>query len=77
MPLAEMKLPQDLAAVSEVEASLSVPKEPKEVVKSPCGVVEPRPERVVTTITRLVLSPYSAGGAPSITSIDCTASDGS
>jgi hypothetical protein len=31
---------------------------------------------VVTTITTLVLSPYSAGGAPSITSIDCTASTG-
>ena len=25
----------------------------------PCGVVEPSPERVVTSITRLVLSPYS------------------
>ncbi len=31
---------------------------------------------MVTTITRLVLSPYSAGGAPSITSMDCTASTG-
>ncbi len=30
----------------------------------------PRPERVVTLITRLVLSPNSAGGAPPITSND-------
>ena len=43
----------------------------------PVGVVIPCPERVVTTITRLVLPPYSAGGAPEITSMDCTAFDGS
>ena len=36
----------------------------------PVGVVMPCPERVVTWITRLVLSPYSAGGAPEMTSID-------
>ena len=30
----------------------------------------PRPERVVTLTTTLVLPPYSAGGAPSITSMD-------
>src|SRR5271157_4718219 len=43
---------------------------------APCGVVEPNPERVVTLITRLVLSPNSAGGAPPITCMDCTASSG-
>ncbi len=43
---------------------------------SPWGSVAPKPDRVVTTITTLVLSPYSAGGAPSITSIDCTESTG-
>src|ERR1700684_2064203 len=42
----------------------------------PCGVVTPWPERVVATITTLVLPPYSAGGAPDITSIDCTESRG-
>ena len=36
----------------------------------PVGLVTPCPERVVATITRLVLPPYSAGGAPLITSID-------
>ena len=36
----------------------------------PVGLVAPCPERVVATITRLVLSPYSAGGAPEITSMD-------
>ena len=36
----------------------------------PCGIFSPKPERVVTLITRLVLSPYSAGGAPEITSSD-------
>ena len=43
------------------------------------GVVREKSESinaVVTTITKLVLSPYSAGGAPSITSIDCTDSIG-
>ena len=34
------------------------------------GLVTPCPERVVATITRLVLPPYSAGGAPLITSMD-------
>ena len=33
-------------------------------------------DRVVTLITRLVLSPYSAGGAPEITSSDWTESSG-
>ena len=42
----------------------------------PCGVVTPWPERVVATITRLVLSPNSAGGAPSMTVSDWTASLG-
>ena len=36
----------------------------------------PWPERVVTLITMLVLSPYSAGGAPVMTSRDWTASTG-
>jgi len=31
------------------------------------GVVTPSPERVVTLITTLVFSPYSAGGAPVMT----------
>src|SRR5215475_12142083 len=43
----------------------------------PVGLVTPRPERVVALITRLVLSPYSAGGAPEMISIDWIASDGS
>src|ERR1700758_4940404 len=42
----------------------------------PTGLVRPMPDRVVTLMTRLVLSPYSAGGAPSITSRDCTAFEG-
>ena len=36
----------------------------------PVGFFSPCPERVVTWITRLVLSPYSAGGAPEITWMD-------
>src|SRR3974390_2006099 len=42
----------------------------------PCAGVTPSPERVVTLMTRLVLSPNSAGGAPEITSIDWIDSDG-
>ena len=51
--------------------------DPYDVEIDPVGVVIPCPERVVTSITRLVLPPYSAGGAPEITSSDCTALDGS
>src|SRR6266700_121527 len=36
----------------------------------------PIPDRVVTLMTRLVFPPYSAGGAPSITSRDWTAFEG-
>src|ERR1700721_4326644 len=42
----------------------------------PCGVLTPWPERVVATITTLVLPPYSAGGAPEITSMDSIDSNG-
>src|SRR5579862_7525944 len=43
----------------------------------PVGLDTPWPERVVATITRLVLPPYSAGGAPSMTSIDWIELEGS
>src|ERR1700689_507536 len=42
----------------------------------PWGVVTPWPERVVATITTLVLPPYSAGGAPEMTSMDSIDSNG-
>ena len=42
----------------------------------PCGVVMPWPERVVTLMTTLVLSPNSAGGAPEMTSMDSIESSG-
>ena len=42
----------------------------KKMLMLPVGLVTPCPERVVATITRLVLSPYSAGGAPLMTSMD-------
>ena len=42
----------------------------------PVGLVAPRPDRVVTWITRLVLPPNSAGGAPEMTSIDWTEFEG-
>ena len=42
----------------------------------PVGVVTPWPERVVATMTRLVLPPYSAGGAPEMTSRDWTELEG-
>src|SRR5262250_719213 len=43
----------------------------------PVGLNTPRPERVVALMTRLVLSPYSAGGAPEMISMDWIASEGS
>ena len=45
-------------------APVADPNDPYEVTMLPVGLVTPCPERVVATITRLVLSPYSAGGAP-------------
>ena len=43
----------------------------------PVGLVTPWPERVVATMTRLVLPPYSAGGAPEMTSMDWIELEGS
>src|SRR5579871_1108712 len=76
-PLAEMKFPHLSFPVERLKPRLAVPKEPYDAVASPCGCFPPNPDRVVTTITRLVLSPNSGGGAPWITSSDCTASSGS
>src|ERR1700722_949901 len=76
MPVAAIKFPQFLPPYARANAMLVVPKLPAESVTLPVGVVTPWPERVVALMTRLVLSPYSAGGAPSITSSDCTAADG-
>jgi len=59
-----------LVSVSEIEPSTGGPNVPYEDVTLPCGVVTPRPERVVTLITKLVFPPNSAGGAPEITSSD-------
>src|SRR5580700_3968000 len=42
----------------------------------PVGLVTPWPERVVTAMTTLVLPPYSAGGAPEMTSSDWTELEG-
>jgi hypothetical protein len=53
------------------------PKVPYDVVTDPVGVVTPWPERVVTSMTTLVLPPNSAGGAPSMTSSDWTDLEGS
>src|SRR5664279_3690627 len=75
-PLAAMNSPQFLPPYEKFMSTLELPNEPYEAVTAPCGVVEPIPERVVTSITRLVLSPNSAGGAPPMTVIECTASSG-
>src|SRR4051812_7148564 len=63
------KLPKRGVPTPRVASSPIVPKEPYVVTKLPDGFW-PRPERVMALITRLVLSPYSAGGEPEITSID-------
>ena len=64
------------AAVGEIETRVGGAEAAVRSGELPCGVVTPRPERVVTSITRLVLSPYSAGGAPGITSSDWMESSG-
>src|SRR5215469_159040 len=74
---ADTKFPQVWVPYDKFNAPLTVPNVPYEVVTPPCAGLTPRPERVVTTTTMLVLSPYSAEGAPSITSIDCTEATGS
>src|ERR1700742_2423191 len=56
---------------------LAEPKVPEGGVTSLGGLLGPRPERVATSMTSAVLPPYSAGGAPEMTSSDCTALAGS
>ena len=54
-----------LAAIAEVEPSRWRSRRcRRKLLMLPVGLVTPCPERVVATMTRLVLSPYSAGGAP-------------
>ena len=69
-PLMETKFPHFEPPKARLALSSTEPKEPYEVVILPVGCVCPTPERVVTLMTRLVLSPYSAGGAPEMTSMD-------
>ena len=76
-PLAEIKFPQFFPPYATLNPTFVVPNVPYDIVTAPCGVVTPCPDCVVTLITTLVFPPYSAGGAPEITSIDCTASSGS
>jgi len=59
-----------LAAECEVHSADADPNAPYEVLMLPVGLVTPWPERVLATMTRLVLPPYSAGGAPLMTSMD-------
>ena len=75
-PLTAIKFPQFLPPYATFASTFEVPNDPYDVVIAPCGVVTPNPERVVTSITTLVLSPNSAGGAPAITSMDSIESIG-
>src|SRR2546423_7878246 len=71
-----MKLP-NLELPYPSEASwLMVPKVPYVVLKAPVGFFWFNPDFVIAFTTKLVLSPYSAGVAPVITSSDCTAVGG-
>src|SRR5581483_10048728 len=71
-----MALPQFSFPYPRSKPPVAVPNAPYEVLMLPVRRVIPCPERVVTLMTRLVLSPDSAGGAPSITSIDSIESEG-
>src|ERR1700730_193855 len=75
-PFAARKLPHLGPPTAILKSAFTVPNEPYEVVKLPVGCITPKPERVVALITRLVLSPNSAGGAPEISSRDWTESVG-
>src|SRR5271170_7441691 len=76
MTLAEMKLPNLAVPAARLAAKLEDPKEPYEALTSPVGLLVPSPDRVVATMTSEVLPPYSAGGAPGMTSRDWTESIG-
>src|ERR1700723_3418249 len=71
-----MKFPHFSPPYARSKPVSAVPKDPYDAVILPWGVVTPCPDRVVTLITRLVLSPNSAGGAPEITSNDWIESSG-
>ena len=59
-----------LVAIGEIEAATCRAEGAIGGEDAPVGLVTPWPERVVATMTRLVLPPYSAGGAPEMTSMD-------
>src|ERR1700746_166259 len=65
-----------VAAVGEVDADIGGPERTVRSSHSSGWLLYPCPERVVRLMTRLAFSPYSAGGAPEMTSMDCTASKG-
>src|SRR5215472_2862682 len=69
-PSTSMKLPHVLPPYARSKPALDEPNVPYDPKTLPVGFVTPCPDRVVATITRLVLPPYSAGGAPAITSSD-------
>src|SRR5260370_16242109 len=68
-PLAAMKLPHFCPPYAKRKPPLTEPKLPYDVKMLPVGFVTPSPDRVVTLITKLVLSPYSAAGPPDTASL--------
>ena len=58
------------AAIRKIEPAGAGAERSIRSVDAAGGLGDALPERVVATITRLVLPPYSAGGAPLMTSMD-------
>ena len=76
MPLAEMKLPDICAAVGQIESLVAGAEGAVRSGDVAVRLIDAEAGAGGHEMITLVLSPYSAGGAPSITSIDCTASTG-
>src|SRR5207247_4007426 len=74
MPVTDRKSPTVWDPPPMLRSPEGLLNEPNPNEALPVGFGWSRPDLVTMCTTRLLLSPYSAGGTPVITSIDCTAS---
>jgi hypothetical protein len=73
MPLIDRKFPTVWDPPPMFALNVGLLNDPSPNVRLPAGFGWSRPDLVTICTTRLLLSPYSAGGTPVISSIDWTA----
>src|SRR5438445_2611390 len=75
MPETDRKLPAVWLPPPTLASTCGLLNDPYPSDTEPVGLDWSSPDFVTMWTTRLLLSPYSAGATPVMTSIDCTASD--